>query len=98
MEENEKQDSTEPKKLGRPRVREPNKPKKQRRQFEGSIVRVTVALSEDIWKRLKIVGIWENRTLEDVINEACEDLALRAERQRAAEEQLTQKLIKKKKN
>jgi|GEM_PF-6946245 len=76
-------------------TRPPDKPPKLRHLFKKSIVRVSVSMDEEIWKRLKIIAIWENRTLESVIGEALADLALRAEKQRSAEGKVTEKVVKK---
>lgn len=72
---------------------------KQHKFFNEPIVRTTVSVEEGIWKRLKMLSIIENRTMEDVIHEALERIALEAEKQHQADMdafELIKKRLKKK--
>lgn len=77
--------------------RRDRRPPRQRKIFETPVIRVTVSMEEAIWKRLKIIALWENRTLDSVIHEALMNLALQAERQLEAEQQLSKILREKSK-
>lgn len=70
-----------------------DRPKKMGVVFKEAIVRKSISIPESLWKRLRMMGIWENRTDESLVNEALEDLVLRGERERETEENLTKILV-----
>lgn len=96
---NDKSGSIEPgpakRPVGRPRQGPPRvtRPAKAGVKFTEAIVRKSISMPESLWKRLRMMGIWENRTDESLINEALEDLVLAGEREREAEEKMTKILV-----